>query len=174
MGENIIILCGDGSIQDYVSELATRSGEDLGLVLTAIAFEDEKVSGGRIEEDRRYGKETFQTFDEPIFIGSAIAQLAGHADAVVVDSLDDWAQRLLMRFPDDPVELDAEISSLTSVMKAGMSDLLLLIKKPEFVTGSAEHREMAARILTSARELAGTVIDATIEPPSVLQGELPG
>lgn len=173
MGENYIILCADGSVADYAARLAAPSGDDLGLVLTAIEFKDEKVSGGRVEEDRPYGGHTFQTFDEPVFIGSAIAQLAGHADAVVLDSLDDWARRLLARFPDDPVELDAEIASLTSVMKAQMSDLFLICRKPELMTGTKEIRALTERILSKVDPHAAGVVDASVNPPVLKRGSLP-
>jgi adenosyl cobinamide kinase/adenosyl cobinamide phosphate guanylyltransferase len=173
MGENYIILCADGSVADYTASLATRSGDDLGLVLTAIEFEQEKVSGGRVEEDRSYGGTTFQTFDEPIFIGSAIAQLAGHADAVVLESIEDWSDRLLRRFPDDPVELDAEISSLISVMRSQMCDLFLLCRKPELVDKSDAVRELTARILGQIKQYAAGIVDVSGESPAVLEGSLP-
>jgi hypothetical protein len=174
MGDNIIILCGDEIASYLASEIAIKAGDDLGLVLTAIDFEDEKVSGGRIEEDRSYGKGTFQTFDEPIFIGSAIAQLAGHADSVIVDSLDDWAHRLLLRFPDSPTELDAEVASLSSVMKAQMSDLILLARKPEALPADqAEAKALTASLLEQVNNSAAIVIDASGESPKAVKGEMP-
>src|SRR5262245_21145956 len=99
MASNILLHAPAGAVP-YAAALARSAGSDLGLVLTAIEFAHEKVSGGRVEEDRAYAGTTFQSFDEPIFIGSAIAQLAGHADAVVVDSIEDWSARLQRRFPD--------------------------------------------------------------------------
>jgi len=170
MASNILLHAPSGAVP-YATELARAAGSDLGLVLTAIDFAREKVSGGRVEEDREYAGTTFQTFDEPIFIGSAIAQLAGHADAVVVDSIEDWSGRLLQRFPDDPVELEAEVSSLTSVMKAAMSRLILIVREDAPPAGAA--RALVKKILATLDPFAQCVVDVRGGRPKVLRGALP-
>jgi adenosyl cobinamide kinase/adenosyl cobinamide phosphate guanylyltransferase len=166
MASNILVHAPAGAVP-YAVELARATGSDLGLVLTAIEFAQEKVSGGRVEEDRNYAGTVFQTFDEPIFIGSAIAQLAGHADAVVVDSIEDWSMRLQRRFPDDPVELEAEVSSLTSVMKAGMSRLILVVRD----TGPAQ--ALTKKILATLDPFTQCVVNVRGGAPAVVRGALP-
>jgi len=89
MNETLLLLCGERGGPEHAARIALDCGEDRGLVLTAIEFDQEKLSGGRVEESRIYGGHEFQTFDEPVYIGAAIAQLAGHADVVIVDSLED-------------------------------------------------------------------------------------
>jgi len=168
MSRNFIVhTAGSGPVA-YAARIAAASGEDRGLVLTAIDFHREKVSGGRIEEERDYAGVSFNTFDEPVFIGSAIAQLAGHAEAVVVDGLEDWAVRLQLRFPDDPIELDAEISSLLSVMQARMTDLILIAR-----TNGAS--ELTSRILDRVEALADAVVEvpADAAAPRARKGTLP-
>jgi adenosyl cobinamide kinase/adenosyl cobinamide phosphate guanylyltransferase len=171
MASNIVLHAPAGAVP-YAVELARSAGDDLGLVLTAIEFAHEKVSGGRVEEDRDYAGATFNTFDEPIFIGSAIAQLAGHADAVVVDALEDWCARLLRRFPDDPVELDAEVSSLTSVMKAAMSRLILVVREDVAAPGAPQ--ALVKRVLGMLDPFTQCVVDVRGGKPNVVRGTLPG
>jgi adenosyl cobinamide kinase/adenosyl cobinamide phosphate guanylyltransferase len=170
MASNIIIHAPPGPVA-YAVQCATASGDDLGLVLTAIEFEREKVSGGRVEEHRDYAGTSFQTFDEPIFIGSAIAQLAGHADAVVIDSLEDWASRLLRRFPDDPIALDAEIASLVSVMKARMSELIMILRDDAVAAGAM--RGLIQKILAAVEPHTQSVIDVRGGAAMVMRGKLP-
>jgi adenosyl cobinamide kinase/adenosyl cobinamide phosphate guanylyltransferase len=170
MASNIILHAGPGPVR-YAVQCATAAGDDLGLVLTAIEFEREKVSGGRVEEHRDYAGTSFQTFDEPIFIGSAIAQLAGHADAVVIDSLEDWTARLLRRFPDDPIALDAEIASLTSVMKARMSELIMVVRDDVVAAGPA--RTLLQKILAAVGPETQSVIDLRGGAPKAQRGKLP-
>lgn len=169
MAANIILHAGPGPARHAV-ELARAAGSDLGLVLTAIEFHQEKVSGGRVEEDRDYAGTSFQTFDEPIFIGSAIAQLAGHADAVVLDGLEDWAGRLLRRFRDDPIALDAEVASLVSVMKAAMSRLILVVRDD---STEGEVERLLRKILSAIEPQAQTIVDARGGAPRVVRGAAP-
>jgi adenosyl cobinamide kinase/adenosyl cobinamide phosphate guanylyltransferase len=166
---NIVLHAPRGEVA-YAAQTARAAGDDLGLVLTSIDFEREKVSGGRVEEDRSYAGTTFQTLDEPIFIGSAIAQLAGHADAVVLDGLEDWAARLLLRFPDDPIAVDAEIASLVSVMKAGMSRLVLVVREE---AAAASSRPLVAKILAAIEAETDVVADLRGGAPKALRGALP-
>lgn len=169
MASNYLVNAGPGPSTFAVAR-SKACGDDLGLVLTAIEFEKEKVSGGRVEEDRDYGGSTFQTFDEPIFIGSAIAQLAGHADAVILDSVDDWAMRLLRRFPDDPIALDAEVASVVSVMKARMSDLYLIVR-PD-VAREPALKQLLQKIVATLDSHAQAVIETRGGPPKALRGSL--
>jgi adenosyl cobinamide kinase/adenosyl cobinamide phosphate guanylyltransferase len=170
MARNVLVYAADPGPVAYAAKRAAAKGDDLGLVLTAIDFHREKVSGGRIEESREYGGASFNTFDEPVFIGSAIAQLAGHAEAVVVDAIEDWAGRLLLRFPNDPVELDAEVSSLHSVMQARMSELIL-VARPDRATGAAV-RTLLARMLPTLEAKADAVIDLRGGAPRAIKGSL--
>lgn len=170
MASNILIRAPAGPVP-YAVRCATAGGDDIGLVLTAIEFEREKLSGGRVEEPRDYAGTPFQTFDEPIFIGSAIAQLAGHADSVVLDSLEDWAARLLRRFPDDPIALDAEIASLVSVMKARMSELILVLRDDAVTDGAA--RKLIEKILAAIEPHTQSVIDVRGGEPKATRGRLP-
>jgi len=170
MASNIILRAPAGPVP-YAVRCATATGDDLGLVLTAIEFEREKISGGRVEEHRDYAGTSFQTFDEPIFIGSAIAQLAGHADAVVIDGLEDWAARLLRRFPDDPIALDAEIASLVSVMKARMSELIMVLRDDAVTDGAA--RRLIEKILAAIEPHTQSVVDVRGGAPKATRGKLP-
>ena len=171
MARNVLVYAAESGPIQYAAKAAAAAGDDLGLVLTAIEFHREKVSGGRIEEEREYGGVRFNAFDEPVFIGSAIAQLAGHAESVVVDGLEDWCGRLLQRFPDDPIELDAEISSLFSVMQARMCDLLL-IARPE--TGAdPKVRALLARLIAQLEPKVDAIVELRRGPPKATKGALP-
>jgi adenosyl cobinamide kinase/adenosyl cobinamide phosphate guanylyltransferase len=169
MARNVLVYAAEPGPAEYVAQRAAAMGDDLGLVLTAIDFHREKVSGGRIEESRDYGSASFNTFDEPVFIGSAIAQLAGHAEAVVVDAIEDWAARLLLRFPGDPVELDAEVASLHSVMHARMTELIL-VARPDRVATSA--KALLARMLPVLESKCDVVIDLRGGAPRATKGAL--
>jgi adenosyl cobinamide kinase/adenosyl cobinamide phosphate guanylyltransferase len=171
MARNLLVYAADPGPVAYAAKIAEAAGEDLGLVVTAIEFHREKVSGGRIEEERDYAETRFNTFDEPIFIGSAIAQLAGHAEAVVVDGLEDWVGRLQQRFANEPVELDAEISSLMSVMQARMADLVL-VARPEVVQ-DAKVRSLLARVLGQLEPRVDVIVELRRGAPRATKGALP-
>ncbi|MBL8841864.1 MAG: hypothetical protein JNL90_10095 [Planctomycetes bacterium] len=156
MARNVLILAPSRGPVAHAAELAARSGEEVGLVLTSIDLGREKVSGGRIEEERDYAGITASALDEPVFIGSAIAQLAGHCETVIVDGLERWIERVVERFPDDPIERDAEVLSLLSVMQARMADLLL-IARPALPL-AAVARELLMRALDLAKKHADEVI----------------
>ena len=171
MPQNIVVKTAESGPVAWAAALAAKAGDDLGLVLTAIDFAKEKVSGGRIEEERDYAGIRFNTFDEPIFIGSAIAQLAGHAEAVVVDGIEDWAARLLKRFPDLPIERDAEIASLTSVMHARMADLILIVRPA--VPADAATREVLRIALVAIEAEADAIVELRGVTATALKGTLP-
>ena len=128
------------------------------------------MSGGRVEEDRDYAGTVFQTFDEPIFIGARTPELRRkgiYGAAIVVDSIEDWSVRLQRRFPDDPVELEAEVSSLTSVMKAGMSRLILVVRD------SGPAPALTKKVLATLDPFTQCVVDVRGGAPKVVRGDLP-
>ncbi len=172
MAQNILILCGADGAAAYAAELAARSGSDIGLIDTSCDLEQLRRSGGRIEVDRDYGGRVLSAFDEPLGVGSAVAQLAGHADAVVVDRLDVWAARLVSKYAEEPDSIAAELNSLRSVMKAQLLDLLLIAVAPDDAPGPAA--ELARRILADLGPLCQVVVDMAGGAPRVMRGELPG
>lgn len=125
MAENILILCAPGVAAEKISAVVRRSGSTLGLVNTCIDPSKQKASGGRIEESRSFGGTTYHAFDEPFSVGSAIAQLAGYADAVLVVRLEDWARRLCASFTDQE-RITSEVTSVTSVLSAQLADVVLV------------------------------------------------
>ena len=169
MVRNILIQCGPDGAAALAARLAAEAGDDLGLVNTKLDPKQVKATGCRIEEDRDYGGQTMGTFDEPHEVGAAIAQLVGHADAVVIDRLDDWATRLLDRH-DDPAAVESELTSVCSVLTAQISDIILLVNPPD------ETASEAARLTQSMIErfsaLCDVVIDARQDSPTVQRGEL--
>jgi adenosyl cobinamide kinase/adenosyl cobinamide phosphate guanylyltransferase len=172
MSRNVLVHAAGSGACACAANLAAGAGDDLGLVLTTIELHHEKVSGGRIEESREYAGIRFNAFDEPVFIGSAIAQLAGHAEAVIVDGIEEWAERLLQRFPDDPIELDAEISSLRSVLHARMADVILVCRADR--SRSPAGRTLLERIVPTLESDADLVIDARGSEPRALKGDFRG
>jgi hypothetical protein len=146
MTRNILILCGPASAADKAGSLAAQAGSTLGLVNTCLDPSAVKTRGGRIEEQRAYGGHTFHAFDEPLSVGSAIAQLAGYADAIVVDRLDDWAGRLTKKFGADEERIASEVTSVTSVLSAHLADVVLLSAPATLAAGAAAelHRHMLA------------------------------
>lgn len=172
MAQNILIRCGSQGAAAFAARLAEASGDDLGLVNTRISPSELKPSGGRIEEERDYGGVEFSTFDEPLAVGSAVAQLAGHADAVVVDRLDDWAVRLVGHHGDDTRAITAEVTSIVSVMKAGLLDTVLLWDADG--AAGTPGAELAARIIAEVEPLCDVIVDARGEgEPRVEKGALP-
>jgi adenosyl cobinamide kinase/adenosyl cobinamide phosphate guanylyltransferase len=148
MAQNLLVLCAADGSPARVSALARESGATLGFVNTGIAASAMQTSGKRIEEERLFGGTTYHAFDEPLSVGSAIAQLAGYADAVVVYRLDDWAKRLLAHFtaPDGPEYITAELTAIASVMNAHMADVLLVSgpEGPANDPAALLHRRMLA------------------------------
>lgn len=160
MGRNILVFPGEPGFESTVARFAREQGSDLGLVLTQIPLQAEKVFGGRVEEDRLFGGVTFQTFDEPVFVGAAIAQLAGHADVVVLSDLKHWSERLLERFPDNDVDLQAELKSLRSVMQAGMTDLVLVTGTKTSPEDSAAGGALLRDLIRELEQSCSLVADA--------------
>ncbi len=171
MARNVVILAAASGPVAYVAKLAGANGEEVGAVLTSIDLRREKVSGGRIEEERAYAGQLASTLDEPVFIGSAIAQLAGHCETVIVDSLERWIERVVQRFPDDPIERDAEVLSLLSVMQARMADLLLVARPASPLEPIA--RDLLTKALAGCAKHADSVVDLSGPAPRAVQGPLP-
>jgi hypothetical protein len=146
MAENILILCGAANPAEKTSSIARASGSTLGLVNTCLDPSQMMISGKRIEEMRDWGGVSYHAFDEPLAVGSAIAQLAGYADAVVVVRLDDWAERLVRFHAEKSEYIDAELTSVTSVLSAHLTDLVL-VSRPATNgkdRGAELHRRMLA------------------------------
>lgn len=158
MTRNVLILCGPDGAAEVAARLAAEAGDDLGLVNTRIDPSQVKASGCRIEAERDYGGLRLATFDEPLDVGAAIAQLVGHADAVVIDRLDDWAGRLLDQFDDDRPAVESALTSVSSVMKAQLGDLILLVQPPE--AGGSPKLRLTQEIIERFRPLCELVVDA--------------
>jgi len=158
MAENILILCKPGSADATISDTVKRSGSTLGLVNTCLDPSEQKHSGGRIEELRAFAGATYHAFDEPLSVGSAIAQLAGYADAVLVMRLEDWARRLCSHFKDED-RIISEVTSVTSVLAAQLADVVLVSSPaaPGDDQATALHRQM----LDEFRPQLTQVIDLT-------------
>lgn len=171
MPSNVLVFCGDGGAAELVASLAARSGEDVGLVDTRQQPGEEWTSGGRIEQEREYGGVPVWAFDDAIAVGSAVAQLAGHADSVIVDRLDDWANHLHQQLGDDEEALESEITSMASVLRAQLADLLLVTRPLESVDGPG--RAVFEQVLETLRPLCDTIVDASSGELQVLEGELP-
>lgn len=170
MTRNVLILGESDAARRWVGALAARSGSDLGLVHTGIDPAAQKASGGRIEEARQWGGQAVSAFDEPLAVGTAVAQLAGHADAVIVDRLDDWALRLARRHGQDTDSVEAELRALRSVMQAGLVDLLLLAGTP--AAAAPAEAALAQRVLEMVRPLCALEVDARAGVPVVRRGTL--
>jgi len=167
---SILLLCGPDGADDYAVQLAAASGDDLGLVNTAIAPGDLKASGCRIEDERPYGGQALSVLDEPLSVGSAIAQLAGHADAVILDRLDDWAARL-HQHDDDEADIASEITSVESVIAGQLADVVLISRPTGTLEGAAGAWHQ--RMLDAYTPLCDTVLDLTSGTPLAVKGELP-
>lgn len=151
MAENILVVGPDSADTAQVAgDAAARFGDDIGYVNPRLAPEDVRKVGSRIEEDRDFGGHTVSAFDESLTVGSAVAQLAGFADAVIVDRLECWAVHLDAKwdasFDDRIVE---EIAAVTTVMTADLTELVF-VTSAEAPTGRAG--EIHARILAAMDE----------------------
>jgi len=171
MVQNILIYCGPDGAAEFAGKLSRSSGDDLGLVNTCLDPSEVKTSGCRIEDERTYGGVEMSAFDEPIAVGSAVAQLAGHADAVVIERLDDWVDRLAGHHGSDKSSITAEITSMCSVMKAGLLDMLIVTRKQD--EGSNPNAALLAEVLAQVEPLCSVVADLSTGEPQVLRGELP-
>jgi hypothetical protein len=175
MVRNILILCGPdgaaGPAARLAARLAAEAGDDIGRVHTALAPSAIKASGCRVEEERDFGGVRMGTLDEPLEVGAAIAQLVGHADAVVLDRLDDWAGRLLGHH-DDEADIASELTSVESVMNARLADLVLLVTPPGDEQGGVA--DLTRSMLGKYEPLCQAVVDATGVLPVLVRGSLPG
>lgn len=169
MVRNILILCGPDGADELAARLAAEAGDDLGLVNTQFDPKHIKATGCRIEEERSFGGVSMAAFDEPHEVGAAIAQLVGHADAVVIDRLDDWAGRLLDRHTDQAA-VESELTSVCSVMTAQISDIILLVNPPAAPTSEVDR--LTQDMLERVGALCDVVIDARHGAPQVQRGEL--
>lgn len=170
MVRNTLITCGPEGAADYVGALAVREADDVGLVHTCIDPASVKTSGGRIEEERSFGGQTVSAFDEPLSVGTAVAQLAGFADSVIVDRLDDWAARLAAHYADDEESIEAELTALKSVMDAGLVDLFLLTRP--LAEGDGAAQQLTRRVIELVASLSHAQVDATGAEPVVVSGAL--
>lgn len=146
MAENILVTGPDAAETARVAaEAAARYGDDLGYVDPRLDPEAVRKVGSRIEEEREFGGHTVSAFDEALTVGSAVAQLAGFADTVIVDRLECWATHLANKYDasmDDRIV--EEVAAVTTVMAADLAELVF-ITDPTPPTGRAG--EIHARIL---------------------------
>ena len=135
MTQNILVLCSPGQdalttglrvTQEAVRRAGGGPGDALGLVNTCLAPEEMLKTGSRIEQERHFGALAVSALDEPLGVGAAVAQLAGFADAVLVARLDDWAGRLHAHYGDRLERIEEEIAGVTSILSAGLCELVLL------------------------------------------------
>jgi adenosyl cobinamide kinase/adenosyl cobinamide phosphate guanylyltransferase len=161
MAQNLLVRCGPDGAAERISALALESGSTLGFVNTCFDLAAMAMAGKRIEEERDVGGARYHAFDEPVSVGSAVAQLAGYADAVVVYRLDDWAARLLRRFtgPDASDYVTAELTAVVSVMNAHMTDVLL-VSGPD-LAGNDPVAVLHRRMLEMFRPHCTRVVDVT-------------
>lgn len=161
MAQNLLVQCGPDHALERVGTLARESGSTLGYVNTCLDPSAMATPGKRIEEERTLGGVTYHAFDEPLSVGSAIAQLAGYADAVVVYRLDDWAGRLVRHFvaADGPEYIAAELTAVVSVMNAHMADVFL-VSRPA-LSGDDPAAVLHRRMLAEFRPHCTKVVDLT-------------
>jgi len=128
MADNILVLAHDLDVGARTATTAALEfGDVIGLVDTRTPPEAVRKVGSRIDEERDYGGAKVSAFDEPLTVGSALAQLAGFADAMVVDRLDDWAHKLAAKYDvDEDDRITAEILGLTTMMNADLAHIVLL------------------------------------------------
>jgi hypothetical protein len=148
MADNILVLAHDVDVgARTASSLALEYGDVLGLVDTRTPPEAVRKVGSRIEEERTWGGTKVSAFDEPLTVGSALAQLAGFADAMLVDRLDDWAVKLTTKYGDDEDDrITAEILGLTTMMTADLAHIVLLSRP---AGGAGRVASVHARILAA-------------------------
>ena len=160
MAENILVLCADPErAAAEAAQRATAFGDTIGHVNTCMAPEEVRKVGSRISEDRTFGGTPVNSFDEPITVGAAVAQLAGFADAVIVDRLDDWAERLLDYYSGKEATEDRiveEIAGVTTVMNADLAELVF-VSRPAGGEGPAA--ELHARILEAMKPHVTAVVE---------------
>ncbi len=145
MAENILVVdADDARAQATAASSAQRFGDTLGLVHTCLAPGEVRKVGSRIEEERTFGGAEVSAFDEPLGVGSAVAQLAGFADAVIVERLDDWALRLFEHYGEKEDRILEEIAGVTTIMTADLAELVFISRPPE---GEGPVAELHRRIL---------------------------
>ncbi len=158
MAENILVLCGDDQRAEAEATVAAqRFGETIGLVNTCLTPDQMRKVGSRIEEERNFCGIEVSAFDEPLGVGSAVAQLAGFADAVIVVRIDDWAQRLLDHYKSKIDRINEEIAGVTTIMTADLAELVF-VSRPAI--GEGPVADLHRRILA---EMAPHVT-ATLQP----------
>jgi hypothetical protein len=159
MTNNVLVLCDPERQASEVAQLAARSGDSIGLVSTVLRPAEVRAVGCRVEEERDYGGVSVQAFDEPIIAGAAVAQLSAIVDAIIVHHLGVWAERLAEHFGDARDRLEMELASVTSVMTAGLTDIVLVSTPPsaEDTPAARLHRWM----LDTFRPHCTEVLDLT-------------
>ncbi len=164
MTSNLLVLCDPERHTNEVAELAARSGDSLGLVSTVLRPYEVRHVGCRVEEERDFGGKRVQAFDEPLIAGAAMAQLSAIVDAIVLHHLEVWAERLSEHHGEARDRLEMELASVTSVMNAGLTDIVLVSSPPSSADTPAArlHRWM----LDTFRPHCTEVIDLTATSPS--------
>lgn len=158
MAENILVTGPDtADTARLAADAAARFGDDIGYVDPRLTPEQVRKVGSRIEEEREYGGHRVAAFDEPLTVGSAVAQLAGFADAVIVDRLECWAAHLDRKYDasmDDRIV--EEIAATTTVMTADLAELVFVTSADSPAGRAGEiHRRILAAMAAHVTERIG-------------------
>lgn len=103
MGKEVVLITGGARSgkSGYAEERAVRLGTKLLYVATAEPGDDEMAR--RIAEHRKRRGERWVTVEEPLEIGSALAEHQGKVDCAVVDCLTLWVSNFLIQRGEESV-----------------------------------------------------------------------
>ena len=149
-----IVLVGGGSRSgksSYALELARAYGNRKAFIATAQLFDEEMLARARLHREER--RDEFTTIEEPYELVSAVTNLEGQADVVVVDCLTLWLTNLLL------ANREAEAgSALLAIAKSSLTCILITNEigcgiVPENAL-ARQFRDLAGRLNQQAAALA--------------------
>ena len=139
-----IVLVGGGSRSgksSYALELARAYGSRKVFIATAQLFDEEMRERARLHREER--RDEFTTIEEPYELVSAVTNLEGHADVVVVDCLTLWLTNLMLA--------DREAEAGSGLMAIANTSLPCILITNEIGCGIVPENALARRF----RDLAG-------------------
>jgi len=96
MSQTIFITGGARSGKSrFAEQLAVAYGAPLGYLATAQSLDDEM--GQRIQKHQQRRGDAWQTVEEPLHLGQALADIDGEFNAILLDCLTLWLSNLLLQ-----------------------------------------------------------------------------
>ncbi len=155
----------------FALELAFGASAPAGRYFIATAEALDSEMRRRIERHQGERGAGFETVEEPLFLGRAIAKLSSEETVILVDCLTLWVNNLLFRFGTQPEKVEAEMESLLESVSSNPARLIFVTNEVGLgiMADNPLAREFADRLGMINQKIAGQSGDVILMTAGIAQ-----